>query len=119
MSMSDRGSRIVGIDIEHSTITTFGIAGALAGMAGLFFGMSQGVSYHMGLDPLLTAFAIVVLGGMGSIKGSVIAAYIVGTLETVTVTVISAQLTGVAALIVLFFAFIVRPRGLFGRAAEE
>ena len=119
LSMTERGASLVGIDHERTTIYTYAIAGALAGLGGLFFGITQGVQYDMGLDPLLTAFAIVILGGMGSIKGSVIGAYIIGTLETVTITMISPRMTGMTALIVLFLILIVRPNGLLGRPGEE
>lgn len=119
LSMTDRGSALVGVDRERTTIATYALAGSLAGLAGLFFAMSQGVSYDMGLDPLLLAFAIVILGGMGSIKGSVVGAYIVGTLETVTTTMIDSRMTGIVALIIMFLAIIVRPNGLYGRPEGE
>jgi branched-chain amino acid transport system permease protein len=119
LSMTDRGSALVGVDRERTTIATYALAGSLAGLAGLFFAMSQGVSYDMGLEPLLLAFAIVILGGMGSIKGSVVGAYIVGTLETVTTTMIDSRMTGIVALIIMFLVIIVRPNGLYGRPGGE
>jgi branched-chain amino acid transport system permease protein len=77
--MTKRGSTLVGVNTERTTTYTYTIAGGLAGLAGLFFGMSQSVSYNVGLDPLLLVFAIVILGGVGSIKGSVVGAYIIGS----------------------------------------
>lgn len=118
LSMSSRGSALVGVDEERATIATFAIAGGLAGLAGLFFGMSQGVSWNMGLDPLLIAFAIVIIGGMGSIKGSVVGAHLVGVLETVTVTLIDSKLTGVVALTVMLVIILAKPHGLYGRPSE-
>jgi branched-chain amino acid transport system permease protein len=119
LSMSERGSNLVGVDTERTQTYTYAIAGGLAGLAGLFFGMSQSVTYDMGLDPLLLAFAIVILGGMGSIKGSVIGAYIIGSLETITTTLIDARMTGIISLIVMFLVIMIRPHGLFGRPGEE
>jgi len=119
LSMSERGSNLVGVNTERTTTYTYAIAGGLAGLAGLFFGSSQSVSYNMGLDPLLLAFAIVILGGMGSIKGSVIGAYIIGSLETVTTSMIDARMTGIISLIVMFLVIMIRPHGLFGRPGEE
>jgi branched-chain amino acid transport system permease protein len=119
LSMSESGSNLVGVNTERVTTYTYAIAGGLAGLSGVFFGMSQAVSYDMGLDPLLLAFAIVILGGMGSIKGSVVGSYIIGSLETVTTTVIDARMTGIVSLIILFLVIMIRPHGLFGRPGEE
>jgi len=119
LSMTKRGSTLVGVNTERTTTYTYAIAGGLAGLAGLFFGMSQSVSYDMGLDPLLLAFAIVILGGMGSIKGSVVGAYIIGSLETITTSIIDARMTGIISLIVMFIVIMIRPHGLFGRPGEE
>lgn len=119
LSMSERGSDLVGVNTERTTTYTYAIAGGLAGLAGLFFGMSQSVSWNMGLDPLLLAFAIVILGGMGSIKGSVVGAYIIGSLETLTTTLIDARMTGIISLAVMFLVIMIRPHGLFGRPGEE
>lgn len=118
LSMTPRGSALVGVDRERSTTWTYVIAGGLAGLAGLFFGMSQGVNYNMGLEPLLIAFAIVIIGGMGSIKGSVVGAHIVGGLETLTVTLIDSRLTGVVALSMMVVVILIRPQGLYGRPEE-
>ena len=119
MSQTKRGAALVGINHERTTTYTYAIAGALAGLAGLFFGIRQGVTYDMGLDPLLIAFAIVIIGGIGSIKGSVVGAYIVGVLETITTTMIDGRLTGVIALAVLLIVLLIRPHGLYGRPGEE
>jgi branched-chain amino acid transport system permease protein len=72
----------------------------------------------MGLDPLLIAFSIVILGGLGSIKGSVIGAHIIGTVETLTITYVDGRLTGVSALVILLIIILVRPYGLYGYEGE-
>jgi branched-chain amino acid transport system permease protein len=118
LSMSSRGSAITGVNRERLTIITFTIAGALAGLAGLFFGISQGVQWNMGLDPLLIAFTIVILGGMGSIKGSVIGAHVIGLIETLTITYIDARLTGVSALVIMMIIILIRPSGLYGYTGD-
>jgi branched-chain amino acid transport system permease protein len=118
LSMTSRGSALIGVNEERLTIVTFAIAGGMAGLAGLFFGMSQGVSWDMGLDPLLIAFSIVIIGGLGSLKGSVVGAHIVGFLETITATLIDSRLTGTLALTAMLVILIVKPNGLFGRPGE-
>lgn len=115
-SMSDRGADLVGVNRRTVSITVWFIAGMMAGIAGLFFGSFQTASWNMGLEPLLLSFSIVILGGIGSIRGSVIGAYVIGTLETLTVSLIDPRLAGVTSLIVLFVVLIVKPQGLFGRA---
>lgn len=118
-SMSDKGAALVGIDSQRINLYTWVIAAAFAGFAGVLLMMLNTGSYDMGTDPLVLSFAIVILGGLGSIRGSVVGAYIIGTIETVTVTVIDARLQGMAALILLVVFLLVKPEGLFGREAAE
>lgn len=118
-SMSDRGAAVVGINPERIQLYTWIIAGALAGLAGVFLSMEQLASYSMGRSPLVLSFAIVVFGGLGSIKGSVIAAYLIGFVEVSTVHLISPRLTGLSAFIILIIVLLTRPEGLYGREFVE
>lgn len=118
-SMSDRGAAVVGIDADRVQLWTWVIAGALAGLAGIFLAMHELASYSMGREPLVLSFAIVVLGGLGSIKGSVIAAYLIGFVEVSTVYVISPRLTGLASFLILVAVLLTKPEGLFGREFVE
>lgn len=115
ISMSHKGAALVGIEGDNVYAYTWLIAGALAGIAGLFLASFLTANPLMGRNPLLLSFAIVVLGGLGSIRGSVLGAYLIALLDQVTVTMISTRLSGVAALIVLVVVLLVRPEGLFGR----
>lgn len=119
ISMSQKGAALVGIEADNVYAYTWLIAGALAGIAGLFLGSFLTANPLMGRTPLLLSFAIVVLGGLGSIRGSVLGAYLIALLDQVTVTMISTRLSGVAALVVLIVVLIVRPEGLFGRELAE
>lgn len=114
-SMSEKGASMVGIDDVRINLYTWIIAGALAGLAGLFLASFQTAAYDMGVDPLLLSFSIVVIGGLGSIKGSVIAAYLIGLFEVGTVTLVSADLTGITPLLLLILVLIVKPEGMYGR----
>lgn len=109
------GAALVGIEPEVVYALTWAISGGLAGVAGLFFGTSLAMLPTMWRDPLVIAFAIVVLGGLGSIQGSLIAAYLVGFIETLTVYALSPSWRGLPSLILLILILIFRPRGLFGR----
>ncbi|MFC7227619.1 branched-chain amino acid ABC transporter permease [Salinirubellus salinus] len=118
-SMSKKGSALVGIDPDRTYTYTWLIAGALAGVAGLFLGSFQSLTPLMGRNPLLLSFAIVVLGGLGSIRGSVIGAYFISLLDQLTIFYVSERLAGLAGLVVLVVVLLVRPQGLFGRELAE
>jgi branched-chain amino acid transport system permease protein len=118
-SMSPRGAALVGIESSRVKLYTWLIAGVLAGVAGLFLGSYQTANWAMGRNPLILSFSIVVLGGLGSIRGSLIAAYVIGFLEVITTSVINPRLTGLAGLVVLVLVLLVRPEGLFGRELAE
>lgn len=119
VSMTKRGSTLVGIDKFYISIATWFIAGALAAIGGIFLGIFQTAVYDMGLNPLIIAFSVVILGGLGSIKGSIVAAHIIGFLETFTTSLISPRLTGLAPLVMLVIVLVVKPTGLFGRDELE
>lgn len=117
VSMNERGSIIVGIDPVRINLVTWILAGALAGAAGVFISMQYGGGIDMGWTPMVISFAIVILGGLGSIKGSVIGAYVLSTVEVLTIQV-SPQLTGVSSLVILIIVLVVKPNGLFGRGVD-
>ncbi|WP_254537835.1 branched-chain amino acid ABC transporter permease [Halomarina litorea] len=118
-SMTRKGAALVGIEADRINLLVWVAAGALAGVAGVFLGATQGASYAMGRGPLVLSFTIVVLGGIGSIRGSVLGAFIVGTLEILTVQYIDSSLTGLTPLLVLVAVLLLRPEGLFGRELVE
>jgi branched-chain amino acid transport system permease protein len=118
-SMSDRGAALVGIDAERVYAYTWLLAGGLAGIAGLFLAEFSVAHPFMGRSPLILAFAIVVVGGLGSIRGSVVGAYLISFLDQAMVSFVSARLAGVSALVVLVLVLLVKPEGLFGRELVE
>lgn len=115
MSMSKRGSAIVGIDARQTSLFTWVVASMLAGFAGVLLTSFQTGVWNMGINPLMLAFVIVILGGLGSIKGTVIAAYLIGAIEVTVTRIIDPQLTGVVPLTLLVVILLIRPQGLFGR----
>jgi branched-chain amino acid transport system permease protein len=114
-SMSHKGAALCGIDSSRVTLVTWVIAGALAGLAGVFPGSFLSVGWAMGRTPLVLSFSIVVLGGIGSVRGSVVGAYLIGFLEVFTTSYVDARLQGLVPLVVLLVVLIVKPEGLFGR----
>ena len=114
-SMNPRGVTLLGIELSQIYIATWAIYGLLVGIAGVLLGMFLGVSSYS-VGPLTaSAFSIVVLGGLGSVSGALIAAYVVGYLETVTAYLISPAYRTIPALLLLIVVMYVRPRGLLGR----
>lgn len=118
-SMSAKGASLVGIRSSRINLTTWIIAGALAGVAGMALGSQLTADYHLGRNPLVLSFSIVVLGGIGSIRGSVLGAYLIGFLEVGVVEFVSSDLTGIAPLVVLVLVLLVKPEGLYGRELAE
>ncbi len=122
-AMDPKGAALVGIHSRQVFTWTWALSGGLAGLAGIFLVYPSGLSPTMWIDPLVIAFAIVILGGLGSLKGSILAAYLVGFAETLTFYApqidipLGAQWVGVPSLLLTVLILIIRPQGLFGRPA--
>jgi branched-chain amino acid transport system permease protein len=114
-SMNPRGVTLLGIELSSIHLTVWLIYGLLASIAGILLGMFLGVSSYSAGPLTASAFSIVVLGGLGSVSGSLIAAYVVGYLETVTAYMISPAYRTIPALLLLVIVMYLRPQGLFGR----
>ncbi len=112
---------LMGINVPRILLTTMGIAAALAGVAGVVVAPTLVLEPHMWTPPLVMIMAIVVLGGLGSVKGSFIAAILLGFVEVLVVFLVpeGAFLKGAIALLAMVIILLVRPEGLFGVAFEE
>ena len=118
--MADRETvGLLGIDIDKRFTIMFGIAAAVAGLAGVMYGPINSPNYHMGMDFLVLSFVVVVVGGMGSLPGAVLAGFLLGILESfASTTWASNMLPGINQIIIYLVAIVVlltRPRGLMGR----
>jgi len=114
-SMNPRGVTLLGIELSRIHLLVWLIYGLLAGIAGILLGMFLGVSSYS-VGPLTaSAFSIVVLGGLGSVSGSLVAAYVVGYLETATAYLVSPAYRTIPSLLLLIAVMYLRPQGLFGR----
>ncbi len=116
LSMERRGAALVGIPTQRIILGVWAISGALAAIAGLFVGSFFGISPLEERLLLTIAFTIVILGGLGSIPGSLGAALIIGFSETV-VQQFAPEARGLASLLLLMLVLTFRPQGLLGRAA--
>ena len=114
-SINPRGLTLLGFELQRIYLLVWAIYGVLAGIAGVLLGAFLGVSSDNAGTLTASAFSIVVLGGLGSVSGSLIAAYAVGYLETITAYTISPALRSIPALLLLVVVVYVRPQGLLGR----
>ena len=113
------GSTIVGINTVRMNITAMAVAGLLAGAAGALLAPVFLVYPDVGQIPVIKAFVIIVLGGMGSIPGAVIAAVILGLVESLGSVYLSVAYRDVFAFLVLIGVLLFRPHGLFGQKARR
>jgi branched-chain amino acid transport system permease protein len=114
-SINPRALSILGFELSRVYLSVWAIYGVLAGIAGVLLATFLGASSAQASQLTASAFSIVVLGGLGSVAGSLLAAYIVGYLETLTAYLISPAYRTVPALVLLVVVLYVRPRGLLGR----
>jgi branched-chain amino acid transport system permease protein len=114
-------ANLMGMNVHRVAMATVAISVALASVAGVVVAPVFVVDPFMWLAPLVTMLAIVVLGGLGSLKGSVIGALVIGYVEAITVFVLpaGAYLKGAVALGIMVAVLLVRPEGLYGVAFEE
>jgi len=118
--MADRETvGLLGINIDKRFTIMFGIAAAVAGLAGVMYAPINSPNYHMGMDFLVLSFVVVVVGGMGSLPGAVLAGFLLGILESfASMNEVKALLPGIDQIIIYVVAIIIllaRPRGLMGR----
>lgn len=118
--MADRETvGLLGINIDKRFTIMFGIAAAVAGLAGVMYAPINSPNYHMGMDFLVLSFVVVVVGGMGSLSGAVLAGFLLGVLESfASMAVVLETLPGINQIIIYLVAIIIlltRPRGLMGR----
>jgi branched-chain amino acid transport system permease protein len=114
-------ANVMGIDVSKTSMQVMGISVILAGVAGAVTAPTIMINPLMWVNPLVIVLSAVVLGGLGSIKGSAIAAFILGYAETLVVFLVpdGSFLRGAVSLTAMVLVLLVRPEGLFGVAFEE
>ncbi|MBL4740938.1 MAG: branched-chain amino acid ABC transporter permease [Sneathiella sp.] len=111
---------LLGIDIERHFTIVFALATVVAGLAGVMYTPVLPPDFHMGMDFLVLSFVVVVVGGMGSLGGAVLAGFLLGLVQSfASMTAVTAILPGIDQIIIYLVAVVillVLPRGLMGRA---
>ncbi len=115
-------ANLMGVSVARTLMITVGIGTALAAVAGIFLApLEGGINQYMWLPPLMMVLVVVVLGGLGSLKGAYIAAFFVGLMEAIVFTVIPTHsyLSQAFAMLAMVIVLVVRPQGMFGTLFEE
>ena len=107
--------RALGIDLERVWFLVFGLGVGLAGLAGVLAGPMRGVYAEMGVEIIIECFVVVVVGGMGSLVGAVVAGLFIGEVVSLT-TFFAPKMTEIVVFLVMAVVLLVRPSGLFGEA---
>ena len=119
VTQDKRAARAMGINVERTFLITFGLGAALAGMAGAMLTPIYSITPAVGGNFILAAFAVVVLGGLGSVWGAYIGGLIVGVVEAFAGYYIDPALKNAIWFIIFLVVLIVRPAGLFGQVGAE
>ena len=115
-AMQDRtAAQLIGIDVERVSALTFGVAVALAAAGGVVYGATTPFNPNSHYDLISRLLVIIILGGMGSLKGALIASVTMLVIEDVTAVVWSPVWASTVFFILLVVILVVRPRGLFGQ----
>lgn len=124
VAMDRETAEVLGIHAERTSRLAFGLGAALAGAAGALIGPVFTVTPTMGVIPVVKAYIVVVLGGLGSIPGAIVGALILGEVETLATVLIPDTSRALAykdayGLVVLVLVLLLRPQGLFGMAGRR
>ena len=114
-----QAARLMGINVERTFMVTFGIGAALAGLAGALIAPIYTLSPGIGGNFILAAFAVVVLGGLGSVAGAYFGGMIVGVVEAFAGYYIDPELKQAIWFLIFLAVLVVRPNGLFGQVGAE
>jgi branched-chain amino acid transport system permease protein len=114
-----RSARLVGIDVDRVYAFTFALGCALVGAAGVLLSPLFPVNPYSGADMILISFVIVVLGGMGSIAGAVLAGLLIGVVESFSGYFLGGEMKQFVYFVFFMLILAVRPVGFFGRKGAE
>jgi branched-chain amino acid transport system permease protein len=117
-SQKSNASMLMGVNIEKVYIFTFALGAALAGAAGALYGIIFPFNPGIGALPTIKAFAIIIIGGLGSIPGAVIGGLLYGIAENTAVYFLGGIWQDAIAFALLIIVLVIRPTGIFGEKGE-
>ncbi|HVJ59818.1 MAG TPA: branched-chain amino acid ABC transporter permease [Burkholderiaceae bacterium] len=119
VTQDKRAARAMGINVEKTFLITFGIGAALAGMAGVLLTPIYSITPGVGGNFILAAFAVVVLGGLGSVWGAYLGGLVVGIVEAFAGFYIDPVLRSAVWFVIFLIVLVVKPSGLLGQVGAE
>ena len=118
MAENPDAAELMGIDTARTTAMVSFLSGCLAGAGGVLIGLSRNaIQPYMGEEMMLRGFVVVIVGGLGDIRGALLAGMLLGIIEVLTAGYISSNLKEAVAFLLLVAVLWTRPAGLFGRSA--
>jgi branched-chain amino acid transport system permease protein len=118
MAQDERAALMLGIDSDFMAVVAMGFGSALAGLAGVLLLPLGNIVVESGYNVLILAIAVCIVGGLGSWMGAVIAAFLIGFAQILTVAYWGSHFQMVVALLAIILTLILKPSGLFGRQKE-
>ena len=116
IATAPESARLVGIDVKHLAALAFALGGAVTATGGALISTYLTLDASTGVVFTLKALIIVIMGGVGDVRGTIIAALLLGIVETAVATLIDPGLTLAAAYVLFLGILLFRPQGLFGKA---
>jgi branched-chain amino acid transport system permease protein len=117
---SPKAAWLLGINVEQLFLLTSFLAGGLGGVAGLLIGLYSNALYPLMGQPMLhKGIAVIILGGMGDIRGAMLGGLFLGFAEVLSVAYIGSTMRDAVAFGLLFLILLVRPQGLFGKVVQR
>ncbi len=107
----------MGVPVPRLHLVVFGIGSGIAGISGVLMSPLFGIYHTMGLDIIISSFIVVVVGGMGSLPGSIVAGLLIGQVESVGALFLKPTQAQILSLLMLLVVLAFRPQGLLGRRA--
>jgi branched-chain amino acid transport system permease protein len=117
-SQKNDAAKLMGININRIYMFSFALGAALAGAAGVLYGIIFSFDPYVGALPTIKAFAIIILGGLGSIPGAVLGGLLYGVAEQSAVFFFGGIWQDAVAFAVLIIVLVIRPNGIFGEKGE-
>lgn len=118
-SQSNLTAMLMGINVEKVYIITFALGTALAAIAGGLYGIIFSFDYQSGAMPTIIAFAVIILGGLGSIRGAIVGGLLYGIAQQMATLFLGGIWSNAIAFALLIIVLVIKPNGLFGEKGEQ